>query len=68
MSETTDRRAAQGIRRYTIDLPARSTERLERLKELTDASSYGEVVRAGLRAYERELAIAAQIKADEGRN
>ena len=38
--------------RLNIDLPPRSSERLERLKEMTEASSYVEVIRNAIRLYE----------------
>lgn len=39
-------------KRIQLDLPSRSVERLNDLKDLTEASSYAEVVRNALRLYE----------------
>jgi hypothetical protein len=39
--------------RLTIDLPARSRERLERLREETEADSLTEVIRRALAVYEQ---------------
>lgn len=38
--------------RLNLLLPGKSAERLERLKELTEASSYTEVIRNSIRLYE----------------
>jgi hypothetical protein len=35
-----------------MEMPPRSVERLKRLQEVTEASSYGEVVKNALRLYE----------------
>lgn len=39
-------------RRVQMDLPAKSYDRIERLKETTEASSYAEVVKNAIRLYE----------------
>lgn len=44
--------AKGGLRRVQMDLPARSFERLERLRDVTEAASYAEVMRNALRLYE----------------
>ena len=40
------------VRRIQMDMPRRSVERLERLRDLTEAASYAEVMRNALRLYE----------------
>jgi len=44
--------ASAGVRRIQMDMPPRSVERLERLRDLTEAASYAEVMRNALRLYE----------------
>lgn len=39
-------------KRFQLDFAPQSSERLERLKELTEAASYAEVVANALRLYE----------------
>ena len=39
-----------------MDMPPKSVERLKRLQEITEASSYAEVVRNALRLYEALIA------------
>jgi Arc/MetJ-type ribon-helix-helix transcriptional regulator len=46
---------AKIMRRLQVELPPRSAARLDRLKDLTEASSAAEVLRNALRVYE-ELA------------
>ena len=41
-----------GVRRVQMDMPAKSFERLERLRNVTEAASYAEVMRNALRLYE----------------
>lgn len=63
-----DLRAANGIQRVTIDLPPMSMARLHRLRGVTEASSFGEVIRAALLVYEEGVfERAAKIKAEAGR-
>ena len=38
--------------RVQLELPEKSFERLKKLREITEASSYAEVLRASLRLYE----------------
>lgn len=52
--------SANCSRRVQIDMPQKSFERLERLKEITEAASYAEVMRNALRLYE---AMVAEIEA-----
>ena len=42
----------KGVKRIQSDLPAKSFERLNALKEKTEAGSYGEVIRNALSLYE----------------
>ena len=42
-------------KRLQLELPDRSFERLEQMKERTEAASYAEVVRQALRLYEDML-------------
>jgi hypothetical protein len=44
--------ATSGLRRVQMDMPAKSFERLERLRDVTEAASYAEVMRNALRLYE----------------
>lgn len=44
--------ANSGVRRVQMDMPAKSFERLERLRDVTEAASYAEVMRNALRLYE----------------
>ena len=46
------KRATNKGHRVQIDMPEASYRRLERLKDITEASSYAEVVRNSLRLYE----------------
>jgi len=43
---------AHGVKRIQMDMPPRSVERLKRLQEITEATSYAEVMRNALRLYE----------------
>ena len=43
---------AGATRRIQMDMPAKSVERLERLRDVTEAASYAEVMRNALRLYE----------------
>lgn len=47
--------ASIAVERLNFLLPARSRERLDRLKEETEATSYAEVVKDALRVYEALL-------------
>jgi hypothetical protein len=40
------------LKRVQMDLPPKSLDRLKRLQEVTEASSYAEVIRNALRLYE----------------
>ena len=40
------------VKRVQIDMPDASLKRLQRLQEITESSSYAEVVRSALRLYE----------------
>ena len=40
------------VRRIQMDMPPKSVERLERLRDITEAASYAEVMRNALRLYE----------------
>ena len=42
----------KGVKRIQSDLPAKSFERLNALKDKTEAGSYGEVIRNALSLYE----------------
>lgn len=44
--------ARADVSRLSLVLPAKSVERLEKLKMLTEASSFAEVIRNALRLYE----------------
>jgi hypothetical protein len=44
--------ATRDVTRVQLDLPPRSMQRLTALKELTEASSYAEVIRNTLQLYE----------------
>lgn len=48
----------RNTQRVQIDLPSRSMSRLKDLKDLTEASSYTEVVKEALRLYEDTIARA----------
>ena len=47
-----DRKKARDVTRIQLDMPPRSVERLNSLKDRTEASSYAEVMRNALRLYE----------------
>jgi len=51
MSKTRET-AGSAVRRVQMDMPAKSFERLERLRDTTEAASYAEVMRNALRLYE----------------
>lgn len=44
--------SSQEMKRVQMDMPERSVARLKALQEMTDASSYAEVVKNALRLYE----------------
>jgi len=44
--------ASNASKRIQMDMPPRSVERLKRLQEVTEASSYAEVMKNALRLYE----------------
>jgi hypothetical protein len=57
------------VKRLQLDLPPASIERLEKLKEITEASSYAEVVKQSFRLYEwfihqREMGYEVQLTKD----
>ena len=45
--------------RVQVDMPAQSMNRLKRLKDLSEAATYAEVLKTGLKAYERILMLQA---------
>jgi hypothetical protein len=50
--------AARGATRVQLDMPPAAMERLQRLKDKTEAASYAEVLRNALRLYEALIAEA----------
>ncbi|MBG6119350.1 MULTISPECIES: hypothetical protein [unclassified Sphingobium] len=44
--------SGSATRRIQMDMPPKSVERLERLRDITEAASYAEVMRNALRLYE----------------
>lgn len=44
--------SVQEMKRVQMDMPERSVARLKALQEMTDASSYAEVIKNALRIYE----------------
>ncbi len=51
-SSLSQRKKKAPVKRVQLDLPARSMERLNDLKDMTEAASYAEVIRNALRLYE----------------
>lgn len=46
------RKDSSRVKRVQMDMPERSFKRLNRIQEITEATSYAEVVRNALRLYE----------------
>lgn len=58
-----------GVKRVQMDMPPRSVERLKRLQDITEASSYAEVMKNALRLYEaliEEVEAGNQIMVKRG--
>ena len=47
---------SEALKRVQMDLPPKSIERLRKLQEITEASSYAEVIKNSLRLYEALIA------------
>jgi len=47
-----DEKSSVATKRVQMDMPPKSVQRLKRLQEITEASSYAEVMRNALRLYE----------------
>jgi hypothetical protein len=55
-SETSDASPERATTRVQLELPPQAMERLQRLKERTEAASYAEVIRNALRLFEALIA------------